>query len=196
MTTVNIHTALALCSAAISRSEKPNSLSTASVFSPSSGGRTARRDGVRDSFTGWRDQPHLALVLHGHALRHAEMLDLRVGEHLVDRIDRPARHAGLVQALDPLGAGSAGHVRVDLGIERVAIFRARRAGLIVRILQQRRRFGGLAESLPDFLSGGGNVDVAVLGLEHAGRNAGRMIIAGLLRDFAARPDSARPGNRA
>jgi hypothetical protein len=31
-----------------------------------------------------------------------EMLDLRVSKGLVDRIDRPAWHAGLVEPLDPI----------------------------------------------------------------------------------------------
>src|SRR4051812_31224961 len=34
----------------------------------------------------------------------ADVLYLRVGEHLVHRIDGPARHAGLVEGLDPMSA--------------------------------------------------------------------------------------------
>src|SRR6202140_3228690 len=70
------------------------------------------------------DQPHLALVLLGHALGDAEMLDLRVVEHLVDGVDRAARHAGLVQPLDPIGAGAAGEIADDLGVEGIAVLRA------------------------------------------------------------------------
>ena len=50
---------LSRCSAAISRAEKPNSLSTASVCSPASGGGAARREGVRDYQLA--DEPDLAL---------------------------------------------------------------------------------------------------------------------------------------
>src|SRR6202046_2629135 len=57
-----------------------------------------RRARQRDALA---DEPHLALVLLGHALRDAEMLHLRVGEHLVDRVDRATGHAGLVYAFDP-----------------------------------------------------------------------------------------------
>ena len=31
-----------------------------------------------------------------------QMLHLRIGEHLVDRVDRPARHAGAFEQLDPV----------------------------------------------------------------------------------------------
>ena len=111
------------------------------------------------------------------------MLHLRVGEHLVDGIDRAARHAGFVQAFDPIGAAAAGEITVDFDIERVAVLRARRAVGVVRILQERGRRDGLAEPFPDRLPGGGDVDIAVVGLVDAGRCAGRMIVAGLLGDF-------------
>src|ERR1700693_4994099 len=58
------------------------------------------------------DEPHLALVLLGHALRDAEMLHLRIREHFVDGIDRPARAAGLVQPLDPIGTVAANEAAV------------------------------------------------------------------------------------
>src|SRR6478736_3321737 len=37
-----------------------------------------------------------------HLGRHSEMLHLRVGEYLIDAVDRPARHAGAFQQLDPV----------------------------------------------------------------------------------------------
>ena len=43
----------------------------------------------------------------------------------------------------------------------------------------------LAEAPIDRLAGGADVHVAVGGLEHAGRNAGRMVVAGLARHLAA-----------
>ena len=113
------------------------------------------------------------------------MLDLRVGEHLIDGIDRSAWHAGLVEALDPFGAGASGRINIDLGIERIAILGTRCGVLVFRLLQQRGRVRGFAEPLPDPLPGGGDVDVAVFSLEYAGRNAGRMIVAGLLRHLTA-----------
>ena len=61
-------------------------------------------------------------VLLGHALRDAEMLHLRIGEHFIDGIDRPARATGRVQALDPLRAGAADQMLVDVDVKRVAIF--------------------------------------------------------------------------
>src|ERR1700734_837532 len=82
-----------------------------------------RRARQRDALA---DQAHLALVLLGHALRDAEMLHLRVGEHLVDRVDRATGHAGLVHALDPFGAAAADEIAIDLGVERIAVLRAPR----------------------------------------------------------------------
>src|SRR6478752_1187807 len=43
------------------------------------------------------DQLHQRFVLLLHALRDAEMLHLRVSEHLIDGIDRPGGHASLVE---------------------------------------------------------------------------------------------------
>jgi len=67
------------------------------------------------------NEPHLALVLFGDVLGDAEVLDLGVGEHLVDRIDWPAWHAGLVEAIDPIGAGALADIGFDLGIKRIAM---------------------------------------------------------------------------
>src|SRR6516225_9931773 len=109
---------------------------------------------------------------------------LGIGKNLIDRIDRPAWHTGFVEAIDPFGAGLTGEVVVDFNAESVAVFRTCFSGLIFGLTHQRGGVDGLAEPLPGLLTRGGDVDVAVLGLEHAGRNAGRMIVAGLLRHFA------------
>src|SRR4051812_2318197 len=128
------------------------------------------------------DQRELALF---HRLRHADMLDLRVGEHLVDRIDRPARHPRLVEPVDPLGAAALDRMPVDLGIERVAVLGAAGAGRVIGIGHHVGRLDGLAEAFPDLLPGRRDVDMAVGRLEHARRDAGRVIVAGLLGDLPA-----------
>src|SRR5207245_10076788 len=64
----------------------------------------------------------------------AQVLDLGVGEHLVDRMDRPARNARLVESIDPLGAGAAGQIGLQLGVESVAVLEARRGGGVLRPL--------------------------------------------------------------
>src|SRR6185436_5161119 len=63
----------------------------------------ARRARERDRLT--HEVDHLLLLI-AHAACDAEMLHLRIAERLVDRVDRPARHAGLVQRVDPFGAGA------------------------------------------------------------------------------------------
>src|SRR5262245_65337881 len=69
--------------------------------------------------------------------------------------------------------------------ERVAMLRALRRGLVFRPLHQIARLGGIAESGPYLRTGRGDVDMPVGGLEHAGRDAGRVIVAGLLGHLAA-----------
>src|SRR6516164_3204726 len=74
--------------------------------------------GGRAQLVGLRVEAHMDR-LADHPLRSelgvidwlgdAEMLDLRVGKGLVDRVDWPARHAGLGQQLDPIGAGMPAH---------------------------------------------------------------------------------------
>src|SRR5262249_19065690 len=108
-----------------------------------------------------------------------------VGVDLVDGVDRPAGDARLVEQLDPLGAGALDGIFLHVGIERVAVLRALRGGLIFRPLHQIGRLGGVAESRPYFRTGRGDVDVPVGGLEHAGRDAGRVIVAGLPGHLAA-----------
>ena len=109
---------------------------------------------------------------------------MRIGKHLIDRIDRPGGYAGFVEALDPFGAGCGGEVMVDFRAERIAVLRTRFRGLILGPLHERGGADGFAEPLPGLLARRGDVDVTVSGLEHAGRNAGRMIVAGLFGHFA------------
>ena len=54
----------------------------------------------------------------------AEMLHLRVGEGLVDRVDRAARHADLVQALDPIGVRVLADDLVQMRDQRRAVLGA------------------------------------------------------------------------
>src|SRR5215212_8610915 len=63
-----------------------------------------------------------------HILRDAEMLDLGVLEHLVDRIDRAAGDPGGVEFANPSLGGFLFSQLVDRGVERVAVLRARRGG--------------------------------------------------------------------
>src|SRR5665213_1946470 len=119
-----------------------------------------------------------------HRPRHFEVLDLRVGEGLVDRVERAARHADLVQQLDPIDA------RFLLGdlaqhlVELLAVLRALRAGCVVGVGQQMLGARRLAKPLVKVVARGGDVDLPVGGREEAGRDAGRVVVAGLLGDLA------------
>src|ERR1700682_2479031 len=54
-------------------------------------------------------------------LDDAEMIDLGIGEDLVDRVDRPTGHAGAIEDIDPFAARALRRVVLERGIERVAV---------------------------------------------------------------------------
>src|SRR5437899_1043439 len=87
---------------------------TASFAARDGGGRARERHRL----------PHqhlLAEVLRGDLLQHAEMLHLRLLEHLFQIIDAPARHTRRVELVDPVVARLRGEALLDLGIEPVAV---------------------------------------------------------------------------
>ena len=112
---------------------------------------------------------------------HIEVLDLGIGEHLVHGVDRPARNLGSAHALHPFGAGAVRQIALDLDVQRVAVLGAGRRRRVVGMLEQCFGADRTAQALPHGAAGGGDIDVSVLGLEHAGRDAGRMVVAGLAR---------------
>ena len=117
---------------AISASEKPNSRKTSWLCSPRSGGGATRRLGVRASDMGWpitcrfpAHPPCRCPARRRDACTCGSANTLSIG------VDHAARHAGRIQALDPVRAGAVGEIAVDRGIERVAVLRARGAGGIL-----------------------------------------------------------------
>src|SRR5215213_8891292 len=128
------------------------------------------------------DELDVAVLVVRHVLGNAEVLDLGVVEHLVDRIDRAAGHAGLVQFLDPGVRRFLFGELADYFVQRVAVLRARGRGGVIGIGDQFGRADRLRAAFPYPPAGRGDVDVAVGGLEHAGRDRGRVVVAGLLGD--------------
>src|ERR1700733_4888990 len=152
------------------------------------GGRARERHRLRKK----RERLRLPFALPAaDGLRDFEMPHLRIGKHLVDGINRAARHPGGVEQLDPLGAAMAVEGTLDLGVERVAILGSRGGGGVCGLARHRRIADGFAKAVPHFAAGGGDVDQAVCGLEHAGRHGGRMIVAGFLGPPP--PARKRPG---
>src|SRR3977135_1803478 len=96
------------------------------------------------------------------------MLHLGIVEHLVDRIDRAAGHAGGVEFFDPGLGGFLFSELADLSIEGIAVLRARRRGGVVGIGYEFGRADRLRAALPDASPRGSDIDVAVRGLECAG----------------------------
>src|SRR5439155_15934592 len=106
---------------------------------------------------GLADQLNVPVLVIGHVLRDAEMLDLRILEHLVDGIDRTTGHAGVVQFLDPgLRRFFLGEL-VDHRVQRVAVLRARRRAGVIGIAEELRRADRLGATLPDAAACRGDV---------------------------------------
>src|SRR5580698_6728228 len=112
------------------------------------------------------------------------MLDLLVGQHLVNAVDRSAWNSCRIEPLDPIRAGALDSVAFDLGVDGVTVFRAVRRSREVGALKQFGCSKCDTKSLPNPATGGGDIDIAIIGLEHAGRNTRRMIVAGLFCDLA------------
>ena len=70
------------------------------------------------------DENLLAAVGTLRTLCDTDVRDLHDREHLSDCVNRPAWHADLVEGIYPFGAGLVHGPLVDLGVERVAVFRA------------------------------------------------------------------------
>src|SRR5712671_6067976 len=122
----------------------------------------ARRARQRD----WlRNQADVAVLAIGHVLGDAEVLNLGVIEHLVNRVDRPAGHACGVEVADPCLGGFLLSELADRSIERVAVFRPRRRGGVIRISDKFWRADRLRAALPDPPASGGDIDIAVGRLE-------------------------------
>src|SRR5437879_3068213 len=119
-----------------------------------------------------------------HWRGHAQVLDLGVGEDLVDGVDRSARNPRFVEQVDPvLGRvvlGDFANSRVDRGALIAAAF-GRAPLRLVRPLWPTDHF---TEPLPHTPAAGGDVDVAVAGRKDARWNAGGVIVAGLACDFS------------
>src|SRR5262245_16925285 len=128
------------------------------------------------------DEPEPAAIGSRRFLRNTEVLDLRIVENLIDRIDRTARNTDFIENLDPFGAGFRFRRLVDFGIELVTVLQPQLACLVVRRRNPLRTTDRAAEAFPDHGAGNRNIQISVAGFEYARWNGGRVIIAGLFRD--------------
>src|SRR6267378_33018 len=113
-----------------------------------------------------------------------EVLYLRIGEHLVDAVDRAAGNAAAVQLRHPFLARAGGEAFIEDRVEAGAV---RGALLVVPEFVARDQVfaaDDVAQALPHALPRSRDVDVAVGGLVGRGRHAGRLVVADLRRDFA------------
>ena len=113
-----------------------------------------------------------------HRLRHRQVTHLRIGEHLVHLVDRPAWHPGLVERFDPRGSGPG---RQPLGKHRVefgAVPRSLGRRVEPRVGGQPRQAGDLAQALQQSPVSAADVDVAVGGGKAPHRHAHRVVVPG------------------
>ena len=151
---------------------------------PAARPRTVLRRALTAS-TGWPTRSMSPTALRVHCLRHAEVLDLRVGEDLVDPVDR-ARTAR------PPRSGARSSRRCPAARDRRRSRRSARRGSA----SGRRGLGSAGRSSqsarrPRWQKRSQIAPPAAAmlmwpsrGLEHAGRDAGRVVVAGLLRHLA------------
>src|SRR2546430_7641769 len=113
----------------------------------------------------------------------AKVLYLRIGEHLVDAVDRAAGNAAAVQLRHPFLARAGGEAFIE---DRVQALAVRGALLVVPEFVARDQVFApydVAQALPHTFARGRDVDVAVGGLVGRGRHAGRVVVADLRRDL-------------
>jgi hypothetical protein len=96
----------------------------------------------RDRLT---NQTDVTILGVRHILRDAEMLDLFVLEHLIDRIDRATRNASGVELPDPGIGRFLLSERVDLRIERIAVLGTCRRGGIFGVGHELERARACAQ---------------------------------------------------
>src|SRR2546430_17536316 len=111
----------------------------------------------------------------------AKVLYLRIGEHLVDAVDRAAGNAAAVQLRHPFLARAGGEAFIE---DRVQALAVRGALLVVPEFVARDQVfapDDVAQALPHAFARGRDVDVAVGGLVGRGRHAGRVVVADLRR---------------
>jgi hypothetical protein len=123
--------------------------------------------------------------------RDADVPHLWVGEYLVDAIDWAAGNAGAVENLNPLCRRAGAGDRLDRRIELVAIAQSRLAARVGRIGGELFGAERLAQPSEQLRARARDIDVSVGGRENAGRNRGRMVVAGLLRHFSREQPSRR-----
>src|SRR5260370_30334867 len=152
-----------------------------------------RRPAQRHRLTDKVEAPERGML---DRLGDADMLDLRVGEDLIDGIDRSAGHAGAIEDINPRGAVALRRIVLDRGVERIAVVGTRVVGGVAGIGPELGRAERFAKPAEMRIARGGDVDVAVARAKDAGWNARRMVVAGLAARPRRRSSSERPGNRA
>ena len=161
---------------------RPASRRTSSVCSPHSGAAARTEAGVRCRCTGW---PRCRSFPSGGRLRGgADVVHLRVREHLRHGVHRAGRHAGAVQGSTQCSTGCVGEHGLDLRGQRVAVGEARRlAGETFGVCQsgrpRPRRSGASCRARRARRSGSRPAPGT-----GPGRHGGRMVVAALLRHVA------------
>ena len=109
------------------------------------------------------------------------MLYLRIGEYLIQRVNRSARNARVVQQVDPICAGVGDRDFLNLGDQGGTVLVAVVEGRETRVVGESVESGRVAETLPH-LRHRRDIDKAVAGAERPHWCNRRVMVAGLWRD--------------
>src|SRR5579864_4130859 len=120
-----------------------------------------------------------------HRLGHSEMLHLWICKHLVDAENWSARNTGIVHRLNELLHRELPGLVFHNGAQLRAITTATARGIESSVLVQFFSMNHFQECPPLVIAGCRNVDDAVGSGEHAGGEAGWMIVAGLWRHLVS-----------
>ena len=144
------------------------------------GANRRRRPAQLDRLVYHIESTHSGMIDRG---RHVQVLHLRIGEHLVHRIDRTARTSSPVQQFNPVRARvGRGDFRY-CGIHLDPVLRPPGSCREPLIGDQVREADGVAEPFVHASPGYSDIDVAIGGRKHPGRYVRRMIVPRRSRNF-------------
>src|SRR3982074_1141011 len=152
------------------------------------GDDTRRRAGQTDCLSHHANVAALGIF---QGRRNAEMADLGIGEHFVDLVDRPSRHALGLERAQPVGGRALGEDRPQQRLDLRSVTGTARAVGVIGMVGKVGAADHLAEGAPLAIPADTDIDEPVGGRDDTHRRTGGMIVAGLRRHHALHPIAGR-----
>src|SRR6185503_13166266 len=99
-------------------------------------------------------------------------LDMRIGKHLVDTVDRAAWYSGRVEPADPVADRPLDEALLKDCIQRVTVLRSQLFRCKLRSFHHVPQLHRGADPPPHGFAAAGEVEYSIAGTKEAGRNAG------------------------